>query len=63
MMRCCCCCRDGTAKVADVGLAKIMNRDYISGVTATLAWSAPEMLWGAKCTEKVDIYSFGIVLW
>lgn len=21
--------------------------------------SAPEMLWGAKCTEKADIYSFG----
>lgn len=21
------------------------------------------MLWGAKCTEKADIYSYGIVLW
>ena len=25
--------------------------------------SAPEMLWGARCTEKADIYSYGIVLW
>lgn len=25
--------------------------------------AAPEMLWGARCTEKADIYSFGIVLW
>ena len=25
--------------------------------------SAPEMLWGSKCTEKADIYSYGIVLY
>lgn len=55
--------RDGTAKIADVGMAKVLNRDYVTGVVSTLAWSAPEMLWGAKCTEKADIYSFGIVLW
>ncbi|KAI3429894.1 hypothetical protein D9Q98_010205 [Chlorella vulgaris] len=55
--------RDGTGKIGDVGMAKIMNRDYVTGVVSTLAWSAPEMLWGARCTEKVDIYSFGIVLW
>lgn len=55
--------RDGTAKIADVGMARLLARDYISGVVATLAWSAPEMLWGAKCSEKADIYSFGIVLW
>ncbi|KAG7667074.1 putative serine/threonine-protein kinase [Nannochloris sp. 'desiccata'] len=55
--------RDGTAKIADVGMAKFLNRDYVSAVVATLSWSAPEMLWGAKCTEKADIYSYGIVLW
>ncbi|KAI7837018.1 hypothetical protein COHA_009096 [Chlorella ohadii] len=55
--------RDGTAKIADVGMAKIMNQDYVTGVVSTLAWSAPEMLWGAKCTERADVYSFGIVLW
>ena len=108
------CGRDGTAKIADVGMAKILNRDYVTGVVSTLAWcalptlplpllpvlpcalaaaaaaaearapltpppphthpptrpppphyarSAPEMLWGARCTEKADIYSYGIVLW
>jgi hypothetical protein len=55
--------RDGTAKIADVGMAKFLNRDYVSAVVATLSWSAPEMLWGARCTEKADIYSYGIVLW
>ena len=23
----------------------------------------PQVLWGVRCTEKVDIYSFGVVLW
>lgn len=55
--------RDGTAKIADVGMAKLLQRDYVTGVVASLAWSAPEMLWGARCSEKVDIYSYGIVLW
>ena len=29
----------------------------------TLAWAAPELLLGARCTEKIDIFSFGVVLW
>eukprot|EP00887_Chlorella_sp_A99_P003887 scaffold11.g3887.t1 len=55
--------RDGTAKIADVGMAKILARDYVTGVVGTLAWAAPELLWGQRCTEKADIYSYGIVLW
>uniref|UniRef100_A0A1D2A5N4 Protein kinase domain-containing protein n=2 Tax=Auxenochlorella protothecoides TaxID=3075 RepID=A0A1D2A5N4_AUXPR len=55
--------RDGTAKISDVGMAKILNRDYITGAVGTLAWAAPEMLWGERCSEKADIYSYGIVLW
>ena len=34
-------CRDGTAKVGDVGMAKIMAGDYVSGVLGTLAWCVP----------------------
>ncbi|KAL4419698.1 hypothetical protein ABPG75_006796 [Micractinium tetrahymenae] len=55
--------RDGTAKVGDVGMAKIMAGDYVSGVVGTLAWSAPELLMGQRCTEKADVYSMGVVLW
>ena len=36
--------RDGTAKVGDVGMAKIMAEDYVSGghgAFGTLAWCAP----------------------
>lgn len=36
-------CSDGTAKVGDVGMAKIMAEDYVSGgqgAFGTLAWCA-----------------------
>ncbi len=56
-----------TAKVADVGIAAIQSQGYLTAsagnVIGTLAWSAPELLLGKRCTQKVDIYSLGIVLW
>jgi hypothetical protein len=56
---------DLRAKIADVGLSAIRSETYLSSedMVGTLAWSAPEMLLGQRCTEKVDIYSLGIVLW
>ncbi|KAL3140780.1 protein kinase activity protein [Trebouxia sp. C0010 RCD-2024] len=58
--------RDNTAKIADVGLAKIMQQQFLSTLycVGTFAWAAPEVLLGkACCTEKVDMYSYGVVLW
>ncbi|KAK9805449.1 hypothetical protein WJX73_008439 [Symbiochloris irregularis] len=58
--------RDGTAKLADVGLAQILRDDKLStlhGELGTFSWAAPEILLGRACSEKVDIYSFGVVLW
>ncbi|KAL4513651.1 hypothetical protein Ndes2437A_g00560 [Nannochloris sp. 'desiccata'] len=56
-----------SAKVADVGIAAVHSQGYLTAsaghVIGTLAWSAPELLLGKRCTEKVDIYSLGIVLW
>ena len=56
------------AKIGDVGIAAVQTQaGYLTAsagqVVGTLAWSAPELLLGKRCTEKVDIYSFGIVLW
>lgn len=31
----------------------------MTGAVGTLAWSSPEMLLGARCTERSDIYSYG----
>lgn len=29
----------------------------------TFAYLAPELLTGCKCTQAVDLYSFGVLLW
>ena len=56
---------DGSAKLADVGLAKIVKADgalSTVGNVGTFAWAAPEILMGRKASEKSDIFSFGVVL-
>ena len=56
--------RGGVAKVADVGLAKLLSGvDTMASCTGTFDWAAPEVLAGAPCCEKADIYSFGVLLW
>lgn len=58
--------RDGTAKLADVGMAHLLlSKSYASSVYShgTYAWSAPEMLSGRRCSDKADVYSWGVVLW
>jgi tRNA A-37 threonylcarbamoyl transferase component Bud32 len=53
-------------KVADFGLSKIKRNTLVTGgVRGTLPWMAPELLNGSssKVSEKVDVFSFGIVLW
>lgn len=54
------------AKIADVGAAVIHADGYLtpaSGMIGTLAWAAPELLLGQRISDKVDMYSFGVVLW
>ena len=51
------------AKIADVGLAR--TKDPNSDMTAqdkfTRKWVAPEVVNGLRATEKIDIYSFGVI--
>eukprot|EP00884_Botryococcus_braunii_P014169 jgi/Botrbrau1/22753/Bobra.0132s0085.1 len=56
---------EGVAKIGDVGLAKIQTETTqgSTAVVGTLAFMAPEMLLGERCTPKMDIYSAGVVLW
>ncbi|CAN6212859.1 unnamed protein product, partial [Urochloa humidicola] len=53
-------------KVADFGLSKMKQATLVSGgMRGTLPWMAPELLsmGGTKVSEKIDVYSFGIVMW
>lgn len=52
-------------KIGDLGLSKVKQHTLVSGgVRGTLPWMAPELLSGkTKVTEKIDVYSFGIVMW
>nr|KAJ0208828.1 hypothetical protein LSAT_V11C400188470 [Lactuca sativa] len=50
---------------SDFGLSKMKRNTLVSsGVRGTLPWMAPELLNGSsnKVSEKVDVFSFGIVL-
>lgn len=47
-------CRDGTAKLGDVGLSKIMAGDYVSGVVGTLAWRVQR---SAACSSPCELHA------
>ncbi|XP_019167821.1 PREDICTED: G-type lectin S-receptor-like serine/threonine-protein kinase SD2-5 [Ipomoea nil] len=53
------------AKIADFGLAKLMTRDQSQVLTVlkgTPGYLAPELFKGTNISEKIDVYSFGIVM-
>ncbi|XP_078439417.1 kinase superfamily with octicosapeptide/Phox/Bem1p domain-containing protein [Wolffia australiana] len=53
-------------KIGDLGLSKVKQKTLVSGgLRGTLPWMAPELLSGKTnmVCEKIDVYSFGIVLW
>ncbi|GJW93012.1 cysteine-rich receptor-like protein kinase 2, partial [Tanacetum coccineum] len=53
------------AKIADFGLARSYQQDknHIStGIAGTLGYMAPEYISHGKLTEKVDVYSFGVLV-
>lgn len=61
---------DGVVKLFDFGLSiSVKQRQDVSqayqmtGCTGTLRYMAPEVALGKPYTEKVDVYSFGILLW
>ena len=54
--------RHGHIKVADLGLASFKNR--ITGtVCGTNLYMAPEVYEGKSYDTKVDMYSFGLIMW
>jgi len=53
---------DVTVKVGDFGTAVALAGCTIGG-EFNYRWTAPEILSGTTYSEKIDLYSFGIVLW
>uniref|UniRef100_A0A0D9W2T8 Non-specific serine/threonine protein kinase n=1 Tax=Leersia perrieri TaxID=77586 RepID=A0A0D9W2T8_9ORYZ len=51
-------------KVAHFGMAKLPGRDFSRVLTTrgTIGYLAPEWISGVAITQKVDVYSFGMVL-
>ncbi|CAI7899529.1 unnamed protein product [Closterium sp. NIES-53] len=56
---------DASVKVADFGLARTEAQEpgNMTAETGTIRWMAPEMIDHKPYTRKVDVYSYGIVLW
>ena len=62
---------DGTPKLLDFGIAKLLSADPSSSVEATETiarlltpeYASPEQLWGSPITTKGDVYSLGVVLY
>eukprot|EP00002_Diphylleia_rotans_P014389 TRINITY_DN2804_c0_g2_i1.p1 TRINITY_DN2804_c0_g2~~TRINITY_DN2804_c0_g2_i1.p1 ORF type:complete len:219 (-),score=35.11 TRINITY_DN2804_c0_g2_i1:76-732(-) len=50
-------------KIGDFGFAKTKSRNLLLTGCGTLAYQAPEILMGKGYDEKVDVYSFSIILW
>ncbi|KAJ0184003.1 hypothetical protein K1T71_000426 [Dendrolimus kikuchii] len=51
-------------KVSDFGTSREWNDvSAIMSFTGTVAWMAPEVIRHEPCSERVDIWSFGVVLW
>lgn len=59
--------RDGTAKIADFGIAKAVNAGTVvnnaGAVMGSVHYFSPEQARGGYVDEKSDIYSLGIVLY
>ncbi|KAG1347233.1 putative G-type lectin S-receptor-like serine/threonine-protein kinase [Cocos nucifera] len=56
---------DFCAKVADFGMAKLIGRDFsrvLTTLRGTVGYLAPEWISGLPITSKVDVYSFGMML-
>ena len=61
---------DGTVKLFDFGLCRCVKKRTSSseaytmtGNTGSIRYMAPEVVLNKPYTEKVDVYSFGILIW
>ncbi|EGG22512.1 RGS domain-containing protein [Cavenderia fasciculata] len=53
---------NGKLKIIDFGTSRLFNKQ-MTFMVGTQSWMAPEVFTSKSYTEKVDVYSFGIILW
>jgi serine/threonine protein kinase len=52
------------ARICDFGLSRFLTYEPMSGLVGTAQWMAPEVFLSKPAYDtRVDVYSFGIVLW
>ncbi|XP_063410984.1 mitogen-activated protein kinase kinase kinase 13-like isoform X2 [Mytilus trossulus] len=56
--------KNDIVKISDFGTSRTWNEKSTKmSFAGTVAWMAPEVIRNEPCSEKVDIWSFGVVLW
>ena len=51
-------------KLTDFGVSRTLDHQFTKmTVIGSAAWMAPELIRSEPCSEKVDIWSFGVCLW
>jgi tetratricopeptide (TPR) repeat protein len=58
-------CSDGTAKIVDFGLARVLSEDETQsiGVSGTLPYMSPEQVTGKTVDHRTDIWSLGVMMY
>ena len=54
---------EAVAKIADFGLSQVLASTTQGRSVANPVWLAPEIMRNEEYTEKVDVYSFGVMMW
>ncbi len=54
---------EGTARLGDFGVASVFDRKHVLARIGTAGYLSPELVRGAKCSEKSDVWSLGCVLY
>jgi eukaryotic-like serine/threonine-protein kinase len=57
--------REGTVKVADFGVAKLLHADAVegAGIIGSPGYMAPEMLQDGRATKRSDLFSLGVTIY
>ncbi|XP_026762255.1 mitogen-activated protein kinase kinase kinase 12-like [Galleria mellonella] len=55
---------DLVAKVTDFGLSRMWDKfSVVMTYTGTISWMAPELILRKRASDRIDVWSYGIVLW